>query len=189
MARATSLLPRGGIWRSQKADWFLEFEDYHAIGTTLPFILPYELASVSVRKHPGLLFFPASLIITDIAAIALLTVVRSRIGPAPAEAACAVLAMLLLYLWVAAVARRRIVFTITESRILIVRRIWRRTRVLSIPYADIVSLNMAFTIPARLFGYATLYFEMPDAGRKTRKVPYLPNPESLYQEIVMEMNL
>ena len=148
------------------------------------YILPYEEILIQLRKHPAMIIYPVILAIADGIALTIIGVGLVPAGTIAISVSGAAFALLLLYVLGAVFVWGRILVIATDSRVIVFRKLSGRTRIKSIPFADLISLNHKRTPLARLLGYGTFFFEMSGSGRRKWRVSYVPYPEQIYLEVL-----
>jgi Bacterial PH domain len=147
----------------------------------MPYLLPYEKAEITFRRHPAVLANHAGLLACALAAASLLTAltgsgIYTLIG---VWGACGIiLASLIIRVaeWFGAF------IVVTDARLIFITGLIRRNTA-TVLLREITEAGFESSRPGRILGYGKIFLTLSADSRKAMEMNYLPYPEQLYLEI------
>jgi membrane protein YdbS with pleckstrin-like domain len=144
------------------------------------YLMPTEEVVVSVRMHPMAVVRSLILILGGLAAALLLIGV---IGPPSRNVILILWAILLAWQGWKIVNWWYRYFVITENRLMLIEGIFEKS-VGMMPLGKVTDMRLEQSVIGRMFGYAAFVLESAGQEQALSRIPFLPYPTSLYQEVL-----
>jgi len=144
--------------------------------------MPTEEVVVGLRMHPASLWRPAILVLAGLLVVAFVTSTGLG-GGVFVELIWILWALLFLWGCWRVVNWRFRYFVVTENRIMLVTGVFDKD-VAMLPLTKVTDMRLNQSVPGRVFRYAEFIVESAGQEQALRRVPFVPYPRFLYQEIL-----
>jgi hypothetical protein len=171
-------------WRGYRAIvywWMVNVR--HLPGIVSEYLMPSEQVVTRVRMHPIAIVRPAVLILAGLIGVGIVTG-NSGSGSSGFTKIIWIL-WFVLFVWqgwkIANWWRRY--FVVTENRLMLVSGIFDRDAGM-MPLAKVTDMRLHQSTAGRMFGYGEFIVESAGQEQALSKVPFVPYPKEMYQEIL-----
>jgi uncharacterized membrane protein YdbT with pleckstrin-like domain len=146
------------------------------------YLMPSERIVTAVRMHPIAIIRPAILILAGLIGVGFVTGTAGSGGAFTTIVWILWFALLAWQGWKIATWWRRY-FVVTENRLMLITSLID-TDVGMMPLAKVTDMRLHQSTAGRMFGYGEFIVESAGQDQALSKVPFVPYPKEMYQEIL-----